>query len=116
MTSLTQIALGGLGIARASILPLAFATSLHLSAAAQAGSQPQPQKGAAALGKTLTPSNSALFQAPQAERKRKAAPNTLKVDRTNQVKENDQAPLEWQSEHLDNQRRSSGGFSVFDID
>jgi hypothetical protein len=116
MTSLTQIALGGLGIARTSLLPLVFATSLHVSAVAQAGPQPQPQKGAAALGKTLTPSNSTLFRAPQAEKKRKTAPNAFKVDRTNQVKENTQAPLEWQSEHLDNQRRSSGGVSVFDID
>ena len=105
----------GLGIAITCSLPVAIAT-FQAPALAESEPQPAPQEGAAALGQTLTPSNATLFQAPKTQAKVKTTPPSLKVDGTNHINKNAQKPLTWESEHLNNQRRSSGGFSFVNVD
>lgn len=115
MFSLTRMLCGSLSTALAFSLPLAIAT-FSPSAFAQSAPQQQPQKGAAALGGALTPSNEALFQTPPRQKPAQRKSETLKVDRTSAVNENTPTPLNWQSEHLDTQRQSSSGFSFVNVD
>ncbi|PZD74001.1 hypothetical protein C1752_01758 [Acaryochloris thomasi RCC1774] len=115
MFSLTKMIFGGLGTAVACSLPLAIAT-FQPPASAQSTPQPPPQQSADALGGALTQSNENLFQAPQTQRPERKTSETLKLDGTTPVNENAQTPMDWQSEHLDNQRQSSSGFSLVNVD
>jgi hypothetical protein len=103
MISLKKMAELGLGVA--------IATSLASPALAQTAPQPE-SPSASALGGPLTPSNSALFQA-QAE----PTEQTIKVEETDKEQASVPVgnPLEWQSEHLDNQRRGESGFSFINV-
>lgn len=105
----------GLGLAATCSLPLAIAT-FPAPALSESVPQPTQPEGAAALGSSLTPSNSTLFQGPTTQATDKTTPKSLKVDSTNHINKNAQRPLAWESEHLNNQRRSSGGFSLVNVD
>lgn len=106
MTSLTKIVLGGLGVA--------IATSIHLPASANPTPPSQtPPEGAAALGGPLSPSNATIFQAQQEAETDQPA---LKVDSKTQTTQVSTSPLSWESEHLDDQRRSDTRFSFINVD
>ncbi|MGB7413592.1 MAG: hypothetical protein WA902_05235 [Thermosynechococcaceae cyanobacterium] len=104
MTSLTKIIWVGLGVA--------IATSLHSPVSAQTAPQPKIAP-ASALGGPLQPSNPTFFQAPEP-----SADHTIKVEDADKEKASRAAAgtsLDWQSEHLDKQRRGESGFSLVNV-
>ncbi|MGF1601110.1 MAG: hypothetical protein ACFCU8_03665 [Thermosynechococcaceae cyanobacterium] len=106
MTSLTKIVWVGLGVA--------IATSLHTPVSAQTTTQPETAPtSAAALGGPLQPSNPKFFQTPEP-----SADNTIKVEDADKEKASRASAgtsLDWQSEHLDKQRRGESGFSLVNV-
>ncbi|PZD72511.1 hypothetical protein C1752_03694 [Acaryochloris thomasi RCC1774] len=103
MTSLKKTVLGCLGVAIASSLTLAYSP-------ASAQSKPQQEK-AAALGGPLTPSNPALFQA-QAE----PTDSSIKLEEKEKALQSGNTSMDWQSEHLDEQRQFDSNFSIINVD
>ncbi len=98
----------GVGVAIASglLLPLP-------PAAAEPASEQEASTHASALGGPLTPSNSAIFQIQTPD---ESTPPSITLDNKEKGLQSSKAPLEWQSEHLDNQRQFDSNFSVIDVD
>jgi hypothetical protein len=103
MTSLKITVLSGLGVA--------IAAGLSLGTPISAQPVPQQKASAAALGGPLLPSNPYLFQA-----QAKPADPTIKIENKEQTHQLVNAPLDWQSEHLDEQRQFDNNFSIINVD
>jgi hypothetical protein len=103
MTSLKITVLSGLGVA--------IAAGLSLCTLASAQPVPQQKVSAAALGGPISPSNPSLFQA-QAE----PADPTIKLENKESADQLVDAPLDWRSEHLDEQRQFDHNFSIINVD
>lgn len=107
MTLLTKHVLACVGVAIASGLTLT-----PLPAFAESVPEKETSTRASALGGALKPSNSAVFQIQKDE---STAPS-ITLENKEQALKSGNTPLEWQSEHLDNQRQFNSNFSLINVD